>query len=804
LPYAEVSVNTPASGHGLFSYSIPADLEVKPGQAVWVPFGSRLIQGIVVSLSQLPSVENVRPIESIIQNVPPLPSAHLELAQWISSYYSASLFSAISLFLPPAFERKQQTFLKTTSKILPGDFPLNGDSLRALNIIRQTPNINLRRLEKIMGQKASQRALHVLVEHGLVQRDNEIQRPRIQPRFINCIRLNKAIDADTYLTDLRRRRAYKQASLLSHLKQTGASQSVATLIKTGFSRSTINKLQQQEIVISEQIESKRDPIDYTRICSNPPLTLTHAQRNAIEAIGKSLESAQPKVFVLHGVTGSGKTEVYLQALTQAIKLGKKGLALVPEISLTPQIIERFAGRFPYRVAVLHSHLSLGEQYDQWRSIQNGEYDVVIGARSAVFAPQPQLGLIIIDEEHEWTYKQQEQPPFYHARDVAIKLSALTGATVILGSATPSMETYYRANNEEFTLLQLPQRISSSHAPCRIELVDLRQELKEGNRSIFSHKLQAAIRQTLARHEQVILFLNRRGSSAFIQCRTCSLVIQCRRCHVAMSYHSAEESLVCHQCNFRQVVPTICPHCHSHRIKYLGVGIQKVTEEAAKEFPSARILRWDSDVTRTRHAHEVLMDKMKSQQVDILIGTQMIAKGLDLPEVTLVGVICADTALNLPDIRAGERTFQLLTQVAGRAGRSTKQGQVIIQTYTPDHYAVAAVTEQDYCLFYLKEIDYRRKLSAPPFSQLVRLTYSHVNESVAHAAAENLKRQIETYLLSAGIVDIRLIGPAPAFISRLRGRYRWQITLRGPQPAKLLQVLELPSGWTADVDPLGLN
>jgi primosomal protein N' (replication factor Y) len=338
----------------------------------------------------------------------------------------------------------------------------------------------------------------------------------------------------------------------------------------------------------------------------------------------------------------------------------------------------------------------------------------------------------------------------------------------------------------------------------IELIDLRQELKKGNRSMFSDSLKAAIGQAVGQNEQVILFFNRRGSSTFVQCRSCGLVIKCKRCQVPMSYHSAEEALVCHQCNYRQPVPTSCPRCFSRRIKFLGIGTQKLEEETAQGFPSARLLRWDSDVTRAKHSHDEIMTKLKTHQADILIGTQMVAKGLDLPQVTLVGVVSADTALNLPDFRAGERTFQLLSQVAGRAGRGDRPGHVIIQTYSPEHYAIQAVLKGDYASFYEQEINFRHSLNEPPFSKLVRLTFSHPNETICKNEAERLKRQFELDVASRGIVDIKIIGPAPAFIARLRGRYRWQIILRGNNPERLFKDGNVPSGWAIDVDPVGLN
>ena len=496
----------------------------------------------------------------------------------------------------------------------------------------------------------------------------------------------------------------------------------------------------------------------------------------------------------------------MQALAEAVRLGKRGIVLVPEISLTPQTIERFASRFPGRVAVLHSQLSPGEQFDEWQRISNGEADVVIGPRSAVFAPQPDLGLIVIDEEHEWTYKQHDQSPHYHTRSVAIRLAELTGAVVVLGSATPAVETFYQAQNGAFQRLGLPERVTpQQNSPLpRVEIVDMRDELKAGNRSLFSHSLSQNITRAVDAGEQVILFLNRRGAATFIQCRDCGFVLRCRRCEVALTYHLDEGVLACHQCNYRIPVPRLCPRCSGRRIKYLGAGTQKLEQEARQAFPQARMLRWDSDATRGRHSHQEILDSFRNHQADILIGTQIITKGLDLPGVTLVGVVNADTGLNLPDFRAGERTFQLLSQVSGRPGRGTPGGRAIIQTYCPEHYAIQAAAANDYTRFYEKEIAYRRLLNNPPFSQLASLTYTHTNDAICQREALRMKRLIAREIDSQGITDLGVIGPAPAFIHRLRGRFRWQLMLRGTEPADFLSLIPFPQGWTADIDPVGLN
>jgi len=804
LSYAEISVNSPSCKQLFFSYSIPNGMEVLLGNAVWVPFGNRLVQGIVVSFSHYPQVESVRPIESVIDHIQPLSLTQIKLAQWISEYYHSPLFSALALFLPPGSERKQNAYyraLEDTSTAIPN---LQPALLDILNFIKQNKHTTNKQLERTFGIKSTQKYIRQLIELGLIERHFETEKERVKPSYKEFIVLN--VDSVTGETEklLSSRRAWKQLELVRYLSKSADPIDLSHVLHNSFSRNIITRLQNAGIITVIKKEFKRDSIDYSKIPPTEELTLSNHQQNALKAIHESLTEGKPRVFVLHGITGSGKTEVYLQSLAKCIALGKTGITLVPEIALTPQTIERFVGRFRQRVSVIHSRLSLGERYDQWKNICQGNCDVVIGTRSAVFAPQPRLGLIVIDEEHEWTYKQHDQVPYYQTREVAIKLAELTGATVVLGSATPSVETYCNTQSGDFTLLELPNRAGPAFSTTpEMELVNLSQELKNGNYSIFSHSLHEAITQSLARQEQVILFFNRRGSASFIQCRDCSFVIRCRQCLAPMSLHATENKLLCHQCTTRRSIPSVCPQCNSHRIKHLGIGIQKLESETMREFPNARILRWDSDSSKTANAHSIIMNKLKTHQVDILIGTQMIAKGLDLPQVTLVGVVCADIALNIPDFRAGERVFQLLTQVAGRTGRGSKPGKVIIQTYSPSHYVIQSVINRDYRAFYQRELSLRQQLYLPPFSKLIRLTFSHTNETLAKTEADRLKVLLEGYKLSAGIVDLLISGPSPAFTARLRGKFRWHLFLKGTNLAKTLKENDIPSGWVVDVDPIGL-
>jgi len=810
MGYAEVSVNSPIAQRRTFCYAVPSHLTVDVGQAVWVPFGNKLLQGVALELSDVPSVEETREIAGIIEPHLVLSSAQVKLARWMSDYYLSPLFAALALMLPPGFERKAVTFISISPTLCEAAISsLTPEQKKAFELIHEQDKISLKQLEKVFGKKKAASIVSQLVGQGLAVRKYELEPVKVKPKTIPYLRL--AINPDEArqeIAKLQRKRAIKQVALLEFLLQQSKPMPLSEIRQiTGASAQVVNTMVGRGLVEVRYVEKKRDPLADQNIPLSYPLSLTTDQQSALATIKESLRKVDgpPSTFLLHGVTGSGKTEVYLQALAEVVKQGKQGIVLVPEIALTPQTIERFAARFPGKVAVMHSKLSLGEQYDEWYRIRNGEFDVVVGSRSAIFAPQPNLGLIIVDEEHEWTYKQ-DNAPCYHARNVAIKLAELTGAVAVLGSATPDVETFYYAQRGAYQLLQLPERVTpSENTPLpRVEVVDLREELKAGNRSLFSRSLSQAIKESIAHGGQVMLFLNRRGSATFVQCRNCGFVMRCKRCEIPLTYHWDENFLLCHQCNYHTPVPRVCPRCFSPRIKFVGVGTQKLEQEASLSFPHARLLRWDSDVTKSKHSHQEILDKFRAHKADILIGTQIIAKGLDLPQVTLVGVISADTGLNLPDFRAGERAFQLLCQVAGRAGRGILGGQVIIQSYSPEHYAIQAAAKYDYTAFYNKEINFRRQLRNPPFSRLISLTYSHPNDSACQREAERMKRLLTQEIDSRGIADLSLIGPAPAFMHRLRGRFRWQLILRGSAPVALLSELAIPQGWAVDIDPVGLT
>jgi primosomal protein N' (replication factor Y) len=811
MNYAEVAVNSPGT-RSTFCYAVPPWLNISAGQAVWVPFGSRVIQGIVLGLSDEPSVEETKEITGIVTDFPLLSPIQIKLAQWISEHYFAPLFDALALMLPPGFERQAITCIQLANSNVENSASLTPEQKQVLHIMRVKGKTSLAELEKVIGKKEARQITDQLLAHQLITQTLELEKARVKPKTLPYIKLiADRRDIEVEKARLNKSRAYKQSELLAFLAEQSQPISISELRKRlNCSPATIKALESRHLVSVERVRVRRNPLAHLSFTTSQPPVLASSQQAAWESIqdfvvGKAWQSDSPPVFLLFGVTGSGKTEIYLRALAQVIDTGKRGICLIPEIALTQQTVERFAGRFPGRVAVLHSGLSLGEQFDEWQWIMEGNCDVVIGPRSALFAPVPSLGLIIIDEEHEWTYKQEDKSPRYHARDVAIKLAQLSDAAVILGSATPDIGSFHKAQQGEYQLVELKERITPrGYSPLpEVKIVDLREELKAGNTSLLSRPLIAAMKETLAQGQQIVLFLNRRGTATFVRCRNCGFVFRCPRCSIALTYHSMEKKLICHRCRYSIPVPQNCPRCTRRNLRFLGIGTQRVEEEVRHFFPEARLLRWDRDVITRRYAHGELLKNFRSHKADVLIGTQMIAKGLDLPKVTLAGIINADTGLNFPDFRSSERTFQLLCQVAGRAGRGVKAGKVIIQTYSPDNYIIETAARHDYLGFYYKEIDYRRRYNYPPFSQLVRLVFSHTNEELCRREAEKVYRLILDESVREGITDFNIIGPVPAFALRARGRYRWQLFLRGPDSTRMLSWLTLPRGWTIDVDPVGM-
>ena len=806
MRYAEVAVNAPVAHSRTFSYSIPNRLSLEPGQLVWVPFGRRVAQGVVVELAAAPQVEVTRDILQPVEPSPLITPPSLELARWLSGYYLCSLYDAIALFLPPGFDARVRSRISAVigrEDLLPSLRPQSRDAVE--NLAGRRP-LREQEFVKLLG-RGGEREVDRLVDKGLVRRQVDLPRPRIIPRY-SCYLLPAGVkDPEGAWPEPPGRLPSRQLELLRAVRAQQGPYPMS-LGNKEFGRGVADALVRKGLLALEWVREETSTVsDPSENGMESSFTLTREQADAVARIIEAVDDqlARPRSYLLHGVTGSGKTEVYIRAIQRVVELGQQAIFLVPEISLTPQTLERLTSRFPGRVAIIHSRLTPRQKFDQWWRIREGDYDVVVGPRSALFAPVPSLGLVVIDEEHEWTYKQEEAQPLYHARNVALELSRLTGAVVVLGSATPDVETYHRAQRGGHRLLELPHRIRTPDrrtAPglAQVEICDMRRELREGNRSIFSRRLAQGLRDCVKAERQAILFLNRRGSAPIVQCRDCGYVANCPRCSVSMTYHATAGRLFCHRCNRRSRLPLRCRQCGSERIRQLGIGTQRVVDEVAALLPGVRVERWDADASRSGVSADEIMGRLQNGETQVLVGTQLVAKGLDVPSVILVGVVLADVGLYLPDFRSGERSFGLLCQVAGRAGRGADPGRVIIQTYSPDNHAIVAAADQDYAAMYRQEVQGRQDLGNPPFNQLVHLVYQDVNASLCQRQATAMARQLRQRVYAQGLTDVDVVGPAPGIPSRLRGRYRWHLVVRGRELHRFLEDLSFPRGCTVDVDP----
>ena len=823
-----------------FHYSVPGPLrtQIRLGQLVWVPFGKRSLQGIVVRFDDASPVENTRDVAQIVDLEPVFSDLQLSLADWMSRYYLAPIDTVVRAMLPPGVTQVVDIVVNAVPQDTPETVTKGQDEL--LSLLRAKGPLTLRQIARASKRRDYRAIIDQLVRHGWATKEATIRPPKVKPKLVSVVRIRDGPEPSSWPSG----RAVRQRQLLNHLMDrddrgrewiplADAAQ------KADVSTSVVRALVEKGVLEKEERHVWRDPLGDRSFVPVVPPTLTPEQAAAWAEVSSDLGSPEGRPFLLQGVTASGKTEIYLRAVGKVLAQGRGAIILVPEIALTPQTIRRFGARFPSTLAVMHSRLSDGERYDQWLRLRAGELRLVVGSRSALFAPIRDLGLIVLDEEHEPSYKQ-DRTPNYHARDLAVELARISGATCILGSATPDLASRYRAERGEYGHLLLPKRVmghrrivadqarklQTTTARFRpvpdgpgdpgglgeamyaalppVEVVDMRAELRAGNTSIFSRSLKRGIEVALAAGQQIILFLNRRGSATFVMCRDCGHVIQCPRCDLPLTYHSAVDDLICHHCNHTTFLPPQCPSCWSGRIKFFGVGTQRIEELVRETYPRAVVVRWDLDTTGGRRsAHEEILDKFISGEADIMVGTQMIAKGLDLPRVTLVGVITADTMINLPDYRAGERSFQLLTQVAGRAGRSILGGRVVIQTYTPHHPAVQLASHHDYESFYRQELTFRRRHWYPPVSRLLKLVYVHASSDQARRQAERLYRMLTLKIARLGLPEVNLVGPAPAFFARLRGKYRWQILVRGTDPTQLVRDMRLPLGWRVDVDPVSV-
>ena len=597
---------------------------------------------------------------------------------------------------------------------------------------------------------------------------------RIQDKKINVVYLKKDFEEINFEIETKKIKSEKQIRILNFVKDNEGCTIPDIEAFTDCSRAIVNTLIKNEYLELVEQKVERNPLENKNIENTNNLKLTEEQQNAFNKISTSMDSKKYEEFLLYGVTGSGKTEVYLQLIDKAQKVGKSAIVLVPEISLTPQMIDRFISRFGKdEIAVLHSKLSLGERYDEWNRIKEGKAKIVIGARSAIFAPLNNIGIIIIDEEHDSSYKS-ESVPKYDAKEIAKKIVKENNCPLVLGSATPDLTTYYKAQQGEITLLALTKRANNSKLPS-VDVIDLKMELANGNRSMLSYKLHDAIQKNLEEKRQTILFLNRRGYSTFIMCRECGYTVKCKNCDISLTYHRFENKLKCHYCGYEEDVVTVCPECHSTKIRYFGTGTQKLEQEINKVFPQATTIRMDVDTVSKKNSHEEILNKFRNENIDILIGTQMVVKGHHFPNVTLVGVIAADSSLNIDDYRANERTFQILTQVAGRAGREQLEGNVIIQTYNPENFAIQCAKEQNYDKFYNTEIALREQLKYPPFSDIILIGFSSLNENEVKQIAE---KTYQYFRKKFDTEEFNVLKPMPSPIDKIQNRFRWRIIIKG--------------------------
>ena len=814
--YAEVAPNARLSERrGTLTYRVPdaLDASIEVGQLIWAPLRQKLVLGIVVERhGRRPATERVRDIHAPVEPSFCLTPLQWRLAVWIAEETVCTLYEAASVMLPPGVSSRAVEYLSLKRR--PADDELAGltpAQKRLVAFLDAEGEVSLERAQR--AQRSSLRTIvPALEERGILQRIARVRhRPEPAARVAEQVRLLPGAPPPPD-------RAPRQVEALDWLAprlraRPGLSMPIESLMATsGIARSTLRALAARGcIAIEPLVEATKDAG-----AAGGTIALTTEQAAAWERIRPHLgRDAASHTILLHGVTGSGKTELYLRAAAMSLASGRSAIVLVPEIGLSSQIAERFRARFGDRTLILHSALGDRERAANWQRAGGDEPVVVIGPRSALFAPLRDVGVIVLDEEHDSSYKQ-DSVPRYHARSVAGQLADYHQALLILGSATPDVETYHRSTTAGWSRIELHERVGQRVAagdgalvarPIPLpdaEIVDMRAELRGGNESIFSRRLMEVITQRLAAREQVILFLNRRGMSTIVQCRSCGSVTQCPYCDIPLVYHRTVGRVICHRCGHRQPAPHECGTCGSEAVGYFGAGTQRIESEIQRLLPHARVLRWDQDALRGDVTHESLLHSVLEREVDIVVGTQMVAKGLDLPDVTAVGVINTDTYLYLPDIRAAERTFQMVTQVAGRAGRRASGGEVVLQTYSPTHYAVTSAARHDYAAFYREEIAFRARHGYPPFKRLARLMIRNIDEGKARTEAEALANALERTLLDRPeIQGIDIIGPAPAFSSRVRGQYGWQIIVRGGALLALLGSLNLHPGWMIDVDPVNL-
>ncbi len=782
--YAQVIIDANhAEVDRVFDYRVPAQWEeaVCVGLRVMVPFGQRNTkrEGYVIALTEtteVPAGKIKEIVEILDEGRPILTPPILELAKWMKKEYFCTLNQCLQAVMPAGIRTKSVWYVELTEQTA----ELSEKEQQVADVLtEQGGAAPLRELEQVFGNR-TEYILRCLQGKKVVRLRQKTTRStyKEEKRYVSLTE-NEELLAEVKEKAEKDKRLAGQLRVLSAISQEESISVEELKEKASVTDSPIHTLLQKGILVEQRRQEKRDVFQLEDYTPTQPFYPTPEQAQALALLREEEQKEQKRPILLHGVTGSGKTEIYMQLIEHVIMEGKQAIVLVPEISLTPQIMERFISRFGKQVSVTHSRLSLGERLDQWRKARDGEISIIIGPRSALFMPFSNLGVIVMDECHESSYISDVTPK-YHTREVARKLSELTGALLVMGSATPDIDSYHRAVTGEFLLLQLKERTKGSRLP-EVFVTDMRKELEDGNRSAFGLPLQQAIRENLEKGQQTMLFLNRRGYSTFVSCRKCGEVLTCPSCNVSYTYHASDKALVCHYCGKEVPVPKICPSCGSHYIRYFGTGTQKIEEETRRLFPEASVLRMDADTTTGKNGHARILELFGKGKADILIGTQMIAKGHDFPNVTLVGILAADLSLNLGTYQAAENCFQLITQAAGRAGRGELPGQVFIQTYQPENHAIRMAAAQDYEGFYQEEILLRQAMEYPPFSHIFSVLITGEMEQEVILAAQRLGAFMNHYAERAGCT---VVGPAPAPLPKFRGEFRWQIFAKGTDAERL--------------------
>ncbi|MEN6621751.1 MAG: primosomal protein N' [Smithella sp.] len=766
--FVNIAINIPSNT--FFTYEVPINLQeqIAIGKRVYVSFGHRKRTGFIIEENVSCDLEKVKLIDEVLDDEPLFDIQDLRFYHWISNYFIYPLGKVLSEIIPAGPEKKDSLWIRPLPLI--NNFPLSPDQNKLFELLQQYPQgIALKTLTKISDLKNISQLISNLQLKGLIQID-EKHRSQLTPRKEKIVTINHAEINPKTLTR-------KQEELIAFLQEKSEITLNELIRQSGISGSVIKKLQDKKIIKIQESEIIRQAnIESLTDAVTKKHALNFEQQKAFEEISAHLKKKNFTPVLLHGVTGSGKTEVYLNAIDEVLKNNGGAIYLVPEIALTPQLITRIQGRFDCeKIAVMHSGIAESVRYDQWRQIKRGRIKLVIGARSALFAPVANLKLIIVDEEHDASYKQDDRL-CYHGRDIAVLRAKIDAAVVILGSATPGIRSYYNAQIKKYSCLEISRRVENKPLP-EIEIIDMKaQKEVQGKSPILSDALIAAIENTLARKEQSLLFLNKRGFDTFLVCADCGTNFLCPNCAVSLKNHAAEGIVKCHYCNYTQKALPLCPSCNGSRILNYGVGTQKLEAEIKYLFPAARVQRMDSDIMQTKGIQQKILLKLLNREIDILVGTQMITKGHDFPFVTLVGVISADTSANMPDFRAGEKTFQQLTQVAGRGGRGDAPGKVIIQTFNPQHYVLRHVMNHDYKSFYEMEIAFRKALKYPPFSRIINLRFSATNREIlsdqAKLLGENARKLVTTYENK-----VEIIGPAESPLAKIKGRWRMQMLLK---------------------------